>query len=233
MDRGTSSIAELTWVVAHRGASAYEVENSLAAFRAAVRMGADGVELDVHTTLDGIAVVHHDAVAGTHRIAETRFEELRDHKLSNGEHIPLLVDVLSTLGTDCYAFVEVKHVPQRYDRALLDVLESGPATDHYHVHSFDLHIVRRLKQQDPSLVCGVLPTAYEVSPFIQLDEVGATELWQDEALVDGDLINGAHDRGYRIYAWTVDEPERMRQLMELGVDAICTNRPDVARGVAG
>lgn len=233
MDRGTSSIAELTWVVAHRGASAYEVENSLAAFRAAVRMGADGVELDVHTTLDGIAVVHHDAVAGTHRIAETRFEELRGHKLSNGEHISPLVDVLSTLGTDCYAFLEVKLVPQQHDRALLDVLENGPATDRYHVHSFDHRIVRRLKQQDPTLVCGVLSTSYEVRPFVQLDEVGATELWQDEALVDGDLINGAHDRGYRIYAWTVDEPERMRQLMELGVDAICTNRPDVARGVVG
>ena len=205
----------------------------MASFRAAVRMGADGVELDVHTTLDGIAVVHHDAIAGTHCIAETRFEELRDHKLSNGEHIPPLVDVLSTLGTDFYVFVEVKHVPQEHDRALLDVLDSGPETDRYHVHSFDHRIVRRLKQQCPALTCGVLSTSYQVNPFVQLDDVGATELWQNETLVDSDLINGAHDRGYKILAWTVDKPERMQQLIELGVDAICTNRPDVARGVAG
>jgi len=205
----------------------------LAAFRAAVRMGAHGVELDVRTTLDGIAVVHHDAVAGIHSIAETRFEDLRDHKLSNGEHIPPLVDVLSTLGTGFYVFVEVKHVPQEHDPAFLDVLENGPSTDRYHVHSFDHRIVRRLKQQCPTLTCGVLSTSYQVNPFAQLDDVGATELWQDETLVDNDLINGAHDRGHKIFAWTVDEPERMQRLIELGVDAICTNRPDVARGVAG
>ncbi|UCD23197.1 MAG: glycerophosphodiester phosphodiesterase [Gemmatimonadota bacterium] len=223
----------MTWVIAHRGASAYEVENSMAAFSTAVRMGADGVELDVHTTLDGIAVVHHDAIAGTRCIAESRFEQLRDHKLSNGESIPPLVDVLSTLGTACHVFVEVKHLPRDHDGDLLKALEGGPATDLYHVHSFDHRIVRRLKQANPELTCGVLSVSYQVNPYFQVHDAGALELWQVESMVDRDLIAGARDRGYRVYAWTVDDPDRMRHLVEMGVDAICTNRPDVARGVVG
>ncbi|UCG85540.1 MAG: glycerophosphodiester phosphodiesterase [Gemmatimonadota bacterium] len=221
----------LARVIAHRGASAYQPENSLAAFRAAEELGADGVELDVHTTLDGVAIVHHDAVADSHRIAEVRLGELRDHKLPNGEAIPLLADALSTLGTKLLVFVEVKTLPAEHDDRLLDVLRAGPAPGNYHVHSFDHRIIKRLKQRQPSLISGVLSASYPVKPLDQLEDAGATELWQVENQIDAGLIEAAHDKDYRVYAWTVDDPTRMRQLIEMGVDAICTNRPDVARRV--
>jgi len=223
----------LTWVIAHRGASAYEVENSLAAFRAAFELGADGVELDVHGTKDGTLVVHHDSSVGSIRIADTRFEELRDHELPNGETIPRLSDALSTLGTKVEVFVEVKDLRPDHDDSLLRVLEAGPAPDRYHVHSFDHRIVRRLKQQHPSLSCGVLSTSYPVDPLAQMTDAGATELWQVKEMIDAQLIDAAHGAGYRVYAWTVDEPHVMVRLIELGVDAICTNRPDLAREVVG
>ncbi len=191
----------MTWVIAHRGASAYEAENSLAAFRAAIRLGADGVELDVHVTKDGATVVHHDPSAGSFPIAETRFRELRAHKLPNGE------------------------------RSLLDVLDAGPAPNHYHVHSFDHRIVKRLKTDRPSLPCGVLSTSYPVDPLAQMHDAGATELWQVQDMLDSQLIDAVHRAGHRIYTWTVDEPDLMRELIGLGVDAICTNRPDVAREI--
>jgi len=233
LDRIEAGKPELTRVIAHRGASAYEPENSLAAFRAAAALGADGVELDVQTTLDGIVIVHHDAVADNHRIAEVRLGELRDHKLPNGEAIPPLADALSTLGTKLLVFVEVKTLPPQHDDRLLQVLQIGPAPENYHVHSFDHRIIRRLKQRQPSLPCGVLSTSYPVNPLSQLEDAGATELWQVESMIDRELIEAAHDKGYPVYAWTVDEPTRMRQLIDLGVDAICTNRPDVAREVVG
>jgi len=71
----------VTLVIAHRGASAYEVENSLAAFQAARRLGADGVELDVHLTADGQPVVHHDPVAGRFPIFSTALRDLEQHRL--------------------------------------------------------------------------------------------------------------------------------------------------------
>jgi len=223
----------LTWIIAHRGASAYEVENSLAAFRAAAQLGADGVELDVHGTKDGTLVVHHDSSAGSFRIADTRFGELRDHKLPNGETIPRLSDALSTLGTDVEVFVEVKDLRAEHDDSLLEVLEAGPAPTRYHVHSFDHRIIRRLRVKHPSLPCGVLSTSYPVDPLAQLRDAHATELWQVKDMIDKQLVDEAHAADYRVYTWTVDDQQHMRELIALGVDAICTNRPDVAREVVG
>ncbi|MEJ2237097.1 MAG: glycerophosphodiester phosphodiesterase [Gemmatimonadales bacterium] len=223
----------MTWVIAHRGASAHEVENSLAAFRAAAQLGVNGVELDVHGTKDGTLVVHHDSSAGSFRIAETRFGELRDHQLPNGETIPRLSDALSTLGTDVEVFVEVKDLRAEHDDSLFAVLEAGPAPARYHVHSFDHRIIRRLKVNRPSLPCGVLSTAYPVEPLAQMRDARATELWQVKDMIDKQLVEAVHAADYRVYTWTVDEPQNMREFVALGVDAICTNRPDVAREVIG
>jgi len=223
----------LTSVIAHRGASAYEVENSLAAFSRAVAQGADGVELDVHTTADGIPVVLHNEVAGNRLIRETCYDELRDHKLANGEAIPSLAAALSMLGTAIDVFVEVKALPAAHDSALLAALAEGPAPHRYRIHSFDHRIVKRIRMQRPSLPAGVLSVSYPIDPVTPVQAASATTLWQQEGLIDADLITALHREGYSVYAWTVDEPARIRHLVELGVDAICTNRPDVGRQSLG
>lgn len=223
----------MTLVIAHRGASAYEVENSLAAFQAARRMGADGVELDVHFTADGQPVVHHDPVAGPFAIFRTTLAELSRHRLANGEAIPTLAQVLTLMGHDTEVFVELKALDPRDDVHLLRVLEQGPALQRYHVHSFDHRIVRRLRDQHPALDTGVLSASYPLRPVAPLKDAGATTLWQQETLLDAELLEQAHRGGARVFAWTVDDPDRMRTLLSLGVDALCTNRPDVARQVVG
>jgi len=218
----------LTRVIAHRGASAYQPENSRAAFRAARDLGADGVELDVHATSDGIFVVHHDDTAIGRRIADVKYEELEGCTLSNGEPLPTLSDALIVLG-DLEVFIEVKALAERHDPVLLGTLDCGPAPSHYRVHSFDHRIVRRLTARRPDLPGGVLSVSYPISPLRQLEEAGATVLWQQERMIDAELVAMAHRAGYQLYAWTVDDPERIRQLSSLGVDAVCTNKPDVAR----
>ncbi|MDO8665828.1 MAG: glycerophosphodiester phosphodiesterase family protein, partial [Gemmatimonadales bacterium] len=84
-------------VIAHRGASGYEVENSLAAFRAAHTLGADAVELDVHATADGALVVHHDEMIGPHHIAHCSLKEVRAQPLKNGESVPTLEEALAVI----------------------------------------------------------------------------------------------------------------------------------------
>ncbi|NIM51505.1 MAG: hypothetical protein GTN62_11895 [Gemmatimonadales bacterium] len=223
----------MTLVIAHRGASAYEVENSLAAFRAASAMGADGVELDVHVTADGVPVVHHDPAAGPRLIAAVDYQDLTGYRLSNGEPVPTLAQALGVMGPDLSVFVEVKSLAPEHDAVLLDVLDRGPHPARYQVHSFDHRIVQRLHAQRPALPGGILSSSYPILPFAPLEQVGAAVLWQQESLIDRDLVRGAHERGYQLYAWTVDEPERMRLLIEMEVDALCTNRPDVGRRVVG
>ena len=216
-------------VIAHRGASAHEHENSLAAFRAAVRLGADGIELDIHDTADGAIVVHHDPSLDGRPIRQLSVAVVSRHRLPNGEVVPTLPEALATIGPNCRVFVEVKTLAPEHDGALFGVLDSGPAPSNYHVHGFDHRIVRRLTAQRSGLVGGVLSRSYPLDPWRQVSDVGAQELWQETPLIDRALVAGAHERGFRVYAWTVDAPARARELAAMGVDGVCTNRPDVIR----
>ena len=223
----------MTLVIAHRGASAHELENSLAAFRAAARMGADGVELDVHASADGTVFVHHDeTLDGVHAIARTAASRVREHRLSNGEPVPTLDEVLALLGS-LRVYVEVKALAPQFDERLLAALDQGPRPAGYAVHAFDHRVIRRLKQRRPNLTCGVLSASYPVRPLAALTDANATVLWQEQRLVDRELVDTVHDGGAVVFAWTVDAAERMRELIALDVDAICTNRPDVGRAVVG
>lgn len=223
----------MTKVIAHRGASAYELENTLAAFRAALSMEADGVELDVHVTADGVPVVHHDPTVASHAIQHTLFDTLRAVRLGNGESVPSLEEALAELGPNIKVYVEVKALAEAHDQAVLHTIASGPTPEHCQVHSFDHRIVRRLRQANPDLRCGVLSCSYPLRPFVPLLDAGAGVLWQQESLVDEALVSEGHALGLQVFAWTPDHPERMRALLDMGVDGICTNRPDVGREVTG
>jgi glycerophosphoryl diester phosphodiesterase len=218
-----------TQVIAHRGASGYEYENSRAAFRRAVMLDADGVELDIHSTLDGAIVVHHDAeLPGVGPIAELTCAEVRQVRIPNGETVPLLQEVLDLLG-DHDVWVEVKGLPGAHDRALLAVLDAGPAPHRYAVHSFDHRIIRRLGEERPGLPRGILLSAYLDDSVGALRAVGATTLWQEWQLVDEALVHAVHAAGCRINAWTVNEVGDLEYLVRLGVDGLCGNYPDRIR----
>ena len=218
-----------TQVIAHRGASGYEYENSRAAFRRAIMLDADGVELDIHATRDGTIVVHHDAeLPGVGPIAQLTTEEARQVRIRNGETLPLLQEVLELVG-DHDVWVEVKSLPAIHDQALLAVLDSGPAPHRYAIHSFDHRIVRRLGESRPALPRGVLLSAYLNDPVAVLREAGSATLWQEWHLVDEDLVDTVHAAGCRIHAWTVNEVGDLEQLVRMGVDGLCGNYPDRIR----
>ena len=219
--------AKSVLVIAHRGASAYEHQNSLAAFRAAVRLGAGGIELDIHGTSDGALVVHHEPMLGGRPIRELSVAMVSRHRLPNGEPVPTLPEALVAAGRECRVFVEVKSLAPPHDAALFAALDGGPAPANYHVHGFDHRIVRRLTAARSGLVGGVLSASYPLDPWRQVSEAGARELWQQAPLIDAALVDGAHQRGIGLYAWTVDDPVLARLLAAMGVHGICTNRPDV------
>jgi glycerophosphoryl diester phosphodiesterase len=216
-------------VIAHRGASGYEYENSRAAFRRAVMLDADGVELDVHATSDGGIVVHHDAeIPGVGAIAQLTVAEARQVRLRNGETVPLLGEILELVG-DRDVWVEVKSLPQRYDTALLAILDRGPAPDRYAVHSFDHRIIHRLGEARPALRRGILLSAYLCDAVSVMRSVGATTLWQEWRQVDQDLVNQVHQAGGTVIAWTVNEIGDLDRMVRLGVDGLCGNYPDRIR----
>ena len=220
----------LPLVIAHRGASSIALENTLAAFRAAAGQGADGVELDIHATIDGEIVVHHDPSVLGLPIAQARWRDLAAVPLANGAAIPTLAEALDVLGT-LKVFVEVKVLDPRWDDKFLATLDQGPNPGGYAVHSFAFHVVRRLGEKRPSLPRGVLSEVPTKNPKQTLADASAQTLWQELSTLDEGLLHAVHGLGAGIFAWTVDNPGDMERLVGWGVDGICTNHPERARPI--
>jgi glycerophosphoryl diester phosphodiesterase len=217
-------------VIAHRGASSIELENSLAAFRAAAGQGADGVELDVHASIDGELFVHHDPTVMGLPIAQGRARDLALTQLANGERLPTLAQALTVLGT-LKVFIEVKALDAKWDERLFAALDRGPNPGGYAVHSFESPIIRRLREQRPTLSCGILSELPIPNPRQTLEAAKAQTLWPERTLVDERLVQTVHGLRGRIIVWTVDHPDDMVRLVRLGVDGICTNHPERARPI--
>lgn len=192
-------------------------------------LDADGVELDVHATLDGGIVVHHDPeIPGVGLIAELSLAEARRARIRNGETLPLLTEVLELVG-ERDVWIELKSLPPAHDQCLLEVLDRGPAPERYAVHSFDHRIVFRLGELRPSLRRGILLSAYLRDPVSVMRTVGATTLWQEWQQVDQELVNRVHEAGCAVIAWTVNELADLDRMVRLGVDGLCGNYPDRIR----
>lgn len=203
------------------------------AFRLAVAQGADGIELDVRRSADGHLVVHHDARLPDGRtIAElTRAELPAD--------LPGLGDALDAC-RGAWVNLEIKNAPDDPDfdddrRLAQQVVEllavrDEPSTQ-WLISSFDLATVDAVRAADPSLPTAFL--VYEIDDATVAAAVagghGALHPWV--ATVDAAAIERAAASGLRVNVWTCNEAERMRELIDWGVDGICTDVPDVARRV--
>jgi glycerophosphoryl diester phosphodiesterase len=220
-------------IIAHRGASGHAYENSLSAFRRAVELNADGVELDVHASRDGALLVHHDPhVSGIGSIGQLPASAFREYRLPNGEPIPTLTEALAQL-PGLEVWVEVKTLPPGCDERLLTVLDNGPSPGRYGVHSFDHRIIARLGERRPELRRGVLMASYLLDTSWVLRAAGADTLWMETHLIDDELVRDLHADGFELIAWTADEAGEIRRLSALGVDAICGNYPDRIRAALG
>jgi len=216
-------------VIAHRGASGYEVENSLAAFRRAAEQGADAVELDIHSTADGALVVHHGHTVADHHIAHSTLDDVRAHLLPNGEPIPTLREALDVIVPKMIAYVEIKYVAKLADERLFEVIEQSGAPNRVALHAFDHRIIRRMGEKRPLIRRGVLSASYPVYPVRNLEDADASILWQHHQHVDDALVASLHGAGKLLYVWTVNDPAELKAFLALGVDGICTDFPDVAR----
>jgi glycerophosphoryl diester phosphodiesterase len=215
-------------VLAHRGASGAKPENSLVAFREAVRLGADGVELDVHASRDGQLVVHHDPeIPGLGLISAHGMDEIAAVRV-RGEPVPTLAEALAVLGS-LEVWVELKTLPAEADGALLATLATGPSPERYGVHSFDHRIVARLGAKRPGLRRGILSASYPLDPVGPMAAAGANTLWQAMHLIDQELVTAVHRRGGELIAWTVNDTPAATRLAALGVDALCGNFPERLR----
>jgi glycerophosphoryl diester phosphodiesterase len=223
-------------VLGHRGASRRARENTLEAFAIARELGADGVELDVRRTSDGVAVLNHDPqVEGYGLVWSRTFAELR----AELPHVPTLAEALDELA-GLLVNIELKCLPWDPDAdpggEVCDLVVNEVAARSLHdqviVSSFDLAVVQGLRERDPRLITAWLTNGQPVEKAAALAaEAGAAWLHPDRRTALGNprpAIEDAHQRGLRVDVWTVNDPAEVRALAEAGVDAVITDTPDVA-----
>lgn len=228
-------------LIAHRGAPRERPENTLPSFLRALELGADGIELDVHGSRDGVLVVHHDevprAIAPSGRLAGRRidsltFDELQGFAVGGSALIPTLNEVLAVVKGRALLFIELKVAG--IEEPVVEAIRASAAPDRCAVHSFDHAVVQRVRELAPEIRRGILFDRALPELAASIRETGALDVWPQWALVDAALVETVHAAGARVIPWTVNRTEAARSLAALGVDAICTDViPDVRAALGG
>ena len=230
-------------VLAHRGARRVAPENTVEAFARAMAMGADGVELDVHRTLDRAVVVHHDAEAGgVGVLADRALADIRAER----PDIPTLAESLDACAGGLVN-IEIKNLPgdadyDEEDRAaelVVAELERRGGRDDVLVSSFNLATIDRVRALDPAVPTALLT----MLGFEPLDAVrvcadhGHVAYHPFVVAMDGAaaaIVTGsAHELGLRVNVWTINDAPEMQRLADAGVDGIVTDVPDLALEALG
>ncbi|SEC55810.1 glycerophosphoryl diester phosphodiesterase [Streptomyces sp. 2231.1] len=229
---------------AHRGGAADGLENTVAQFRRAFETGYRYMETDVHATADGRLVAFHDTTLdrvadGAGRIADLRWDDVRQARVAGREPVPLFEELLETF-PEVRWNVDIKAEPAL--RPLLDLIERTDAWDRVCVGSFsEARVLRAQRLAGPRLATsfgtrGVLSLrlrSWGLPAAVRWSAVAAQvpEAQSGVPVVDQRFVRAAHARGLQVHVWTVNEPARMHRLLELGVDGIMTDHIDTLRKV--
>ena len=232
-------------IFAHRGASGVAPENTLEAFDLAVRMGAHGVELDVHCCRTGELVVAHDETVdrvsdGTGAIRNLSLKELKSlcfnriHPEYRNARIPLLSEVFRLLQpTGLSVNIELKNSMVDYpdlERKVLEEVARSFDPKRVLFSSFNHQSMLRMKRLDPSVPCGLLYDAVLIRPWEYAKKLGMDAIHPhfSEVLLTPGGCAEAHAAGIRVNPWTVNTPETMDAVLREGADILITNFPDQA-----
>ena len=238
-----------TRIWAHRGASAYAPENTLAAFRQAAAMNADGIELDVQKTKDGKLVVIHDETVdrvstASGWVKDFTYEKLKQINVNQHfpqfgpQSVPTLEEVYELLKpTNLTVNVELKTgvvFYQEIEEQVLHLTQQMGMQDRVIYSSFNHYSIRKIRQLKPDAVTGMLyqDGIMEAAKY-------ASRIVQADALHPAiynvqypDFFEECRRYGLKVHVWTVNEEPYMRLLCENGADAIITNDPKLGRAVA-
>ncbi len=227
-------------IIAHRGASGNAPENTLAAFRKAVALGATFIETDLQLSRDARFVAIHDATVnrttdGQGAVHDLTLAELRRLDAGSwfgsefaGERIPTLEEILEfSRKNDVVFYLEIKPGGSwGGEHALIGALRESGQIPRAMVISFDLSIVLSLRKIEPTLMTGLLYDGQIENPLDKAVAIGARQLLVRGDLVTPALLAEARKKDLQVVCWTVNHPAHMRMLAAAGVDGIMSDYPD-------
>ena len=225
-------------VIAHRGASGYRPENTLPAYELAIEQQADMVEVDLHVTRDDGVVVTHDedlaGLGGEGEIADATLAEVRALDAGGGERVPTLDELLDGFGTRIPLNLELKRSTRGpypgLEKRAWDAVVGRKIQSETLFSSFFDPVLRELRAVAAEARIALLISRRHPEGWLErVRRVTAEAVNPEARLVDAELVETAHAEGLAVYVFTVDLPNEMARLLDLGVDGLFTNVPDQMR----
>lgn len=232
---------------AHRGFTERAPENSLAAFAAALELGVDGIELDVRSCKTGEVVVFHDPTLnrltdGRGFVKHKTLTELKNLRIVTQhadlhQSIPTLAEVIELVGDRAILNIEIKtkglpkdHIEER----VVDILKGYGIAYKTLISSFNPLVIRRLRKIDDQLITGFLMDKnfgllYSELPITRL--AGARAVHLEQSLASDPFIHKIREFGLYCLVWSVNDPQEMQRLINLGVQGIITDKPDLLKNI--
>jgi len=215
-------------IYAHRGASATEPENTLRAFRRALEIGTDGIELDLHVSADRVPVVIHDrsltrTTNGQGNVDELTLDALAQLDAGQGERVPTFQEVLELVGDRVHLDVEIKQ--GGIEREVMDTLARHPDA-RWAICSFDWGVLRTIRALAPDAELWPLSSYVSDALFTVAGELKATAVSLTAAAYTEETATRFSEAGLKVVAWTVNDVAGAARARDLGAFALCTDAPE-------
>jgi glycerophosphoryl diester phosphodiesterase len=215
--------------IGHRGARAYEPENTLRSFKKALEIGVNAVELDVRKTRDNQLVVIHDAdvkrtTDGKGLVSDLTVKEIKEFTAEKGEKIPTLKEALDFLDKKVKILIELKE--EGVDEKVLSLVREGGLQKNVVIVSFSEEALRKVRKLDKEVETGLIYVKHK-NPVKAALDLEANYLLPLYRFAHSANVQKAHENGLKVIVWTVNKPEEVAEYTKKGVDGIASDRPDI------
>ncbi|MFH1714033.1 MAG: glycerophosphodiester phosphodiesterase family protein [Candidatus Nealsonbacteria bacterium] len=220
--------------IGHRGACGYEPENTMASFKKALELGVDAIEFDVYTLKDGQTVVFHDdtldrTTNGTGMIMDKTFKEIRQLDAGKGEKIPTPEEALDLIDKKVLVNIELKG--EKTAKPTLNIIEKyikekGWSYDDFIVSSFNIKELRDFRSLNKDIRIGICFSDKPKSYDHLVKELNAYSVNPNKEWLTKEFIDKAHEKGLKVFSYTVNEMDDISRLKGFGIDGIFSNYPD-------
>ena len=223
-------------IFAHRGASGIKPENTLSAISAALAAEVDGIEIDIHEVDGKLFVIHdrwlHRTTSGEGQIYQHNYQHIRSLDAGDGEIIPTLDEVLNLIDGQCTINIElkgVKNIELLFNDIDTAIANTKLQAEQVLISSFNHHILNAVHQQRPEFPVGALTACYPLDYARFAEQLNAFSVHLDVDFISKHFVEDAHQRGLKVYVYTVDEFADIEAMKALGVDGVFSNFPTKAK----
>jgi len=215
--------------IGHRGARAYEPENTLRSFTKAIELGVDAVELDARRTREGEVVVIHDAKVdkttnGKGAVSDLTLSEIKQLVTDKGEKIPTLDEALDFLDKKVKIVIELKETG--LEEKVLGLVHEKGLEKNVIIVSFLEEALRKVRELDDEVDIGLIYVRHR-NPIKAALDLGAKYLLSLYRFTHTANVKKAHENGLKVIVWTINKQEEVLEYVKKGVDGIASDRPDI------